>query len=84
MIVSEALESMTAGNPKLHKEVQDKSRRSLLVRYLISLRAESGLSLEEVARRIGCSVDRVSQIEHGFDDEFPYSELEAYWDAVTE
>lgn len=78
----EAMAAMTRGNPELGRAVQDKMHRTRLVRCLIGMRAQAGLSQAEVAKRMKCSQSRVSKIEHGFDEDLSIGDLQAYTSAV--
>jgi len=82
MNTQEMLKSMTAGNPELEKEVQDRHNKTRLIRCLIGLRAKSGMSQAEVAKKMNCSQSRVSKIEHGLDEDISIGELNAYSKAV--
>lgn len=60
------------------KKVQDQINRRQLVKALISMRVDAGLTQKDIADAIGCTQGRVSKIENGFDEDLQMRHIVVY------
>lgn len=75
--------------PSVQKRVEGRLKSMEIVKNLIQMRAEAGLSQAELAKRMGCTQSRISKIEHSLDDELSIGDLNRYicatghWSVLT-
>lgn len=78
----QVVEALTKGDDDLSKAVKDKVKSTRIIRELISLRAQSGKTQAEVAEEMGCSPERVAEIEFGNDEDITLREVLGYTKAL--
>ncbi len=75
--------------PAVQQHVAERFGAMEIVRSLIQMRAEAGLSQAELAKRMGCTQSRISKIEHSLDEDLSIGDLNRYiratghWSVLT-
>lgn len=72
----------TAPDAEFSSSFEDRIERRKLIKQLLTARACTGLSQQDIAEILGCSQSRVSKLEGMFDNDMRLGDLRRYAEAV--
>lgn len=71
-----------AENPEVATQVSKEIRRNAIVRTLLQMRVDKGMTQEQVAKAMGCTPSTVSRIESGGDRQLKWTDIAGYVSAL--